>query len=374
MLGGTLWPPAIEGFGTPIMDFEFRCVNCEALLRLREAAAGKRIKCPRCAAMQIAPGGPAPMAEPPQGPRPLRITPPDDEELDLADIPKAPPYRPELTEPPVPVAKLVSSSIATPQKAKTPQQQSGAKLKAMQTPAAKQVPTAKLAPSPTPIAKPAQTPVAKPSPASRPPPAQAPLPPAQAPPPPVAQGLSPLADLDNLLGDQLMSGPSAQGARPAYDFPALPSAPEAAPAPVRRVYSDKPRRRRDASGPMTVLKIPAIAMMLFSGVTAGLLIVNLCMSGYRLYLVLSSEGRFEENQMSAMVAALVTAVVFDLIYVLIHAIIFRAGACMLSGRNYSMARTGAILAAIPCCGVLSFPFGIWAFIMLSMESVKDAFD
>jgi hypothetical protein len=348
---------AQEGFGTPVMEFEFRCVNCEALLRLRGEAAGKRIKCPRCEAVQVAPGGPAPMAEPPQGPRPARITPPDDEELILADIPKPPPYRPELAEPPVPVAKLVSSSSARPQKGKTPPP-STAKPKPPQAPAAKQVPVARLAPPQTSVAKPAQ----------------APLRPAQWVQPPVAQELSPLAALENLRGDALMSGPSIEGVKPAYDFPKLPSEPEPAPTPVRRVYTDKPRRKKGGVDAMTILKIPAIMLMIYSGLMLGLTLLSGIGWIWVTICVASGSPVPFGQQPPDMTIYIFTNIISDLISILVNFVILRGAWCMVSGYDYTSARNGAILAAIPCCGFLCFPFGIWAFIMLSMESVKDAFD
>ncbi len=52
------------------------------------------------------------------------------------------------------------------------------------------------------------------------------------------------------------------------------------------------------------------------------------------------------------------------------------GACMLMLKNYSMARTAAIVAIIPClspCIFLGMPFGIWAVVLLSRPDVRARF-
>jgi hypothetical protein len=43
--------------------------------------------------------------------------------------------------------------------------------------------------------------------------------------------------------------------------------------------------------------------------------------------------------------------------------------------NYGFALTGAIVAMVPCsgCCLLGLPFGIWALVVLSDSSVKEAF-
>jgi hypothetical protein len=54
-------------------------------------------------------------------------------------------------------------------------------------------------------------------------------------------------------------------------------------------------------------------------------------------------------------------------------IIVRGAIYMLSARNYAAAKVGAIVATIPCFGYLAFPFGIWAWIMLANDSIKNSF-
>jgi hypothetical protein len=77
-------------------------------------------------------------------------------------------------------------------------------------------------------------------------------------------------------------------------------------------------------------------------------------------------------------ARMVTQVVFVAIYaaVTIVPILVLVGAIsMLRMRSYAMAKTGAILALMPCtcCFVISLPFGIWGLMVLGDIDVRAAF-
>jgi hypothetical protein len=57
-------------------------------------------------------------------------------------------------------------------------------------------------------------------------------------------------------------------------------------------------------------------------------------------------------------------------------IIAYGGVQMMNGRKYGFAKTSAILSIVPlvsCCFFVSFPFGIWALIVLNKPDVKSFF-
>ncbi len=59
-----------------------------------------------------------------------------------------------------------------------------------------------------------------------------------------------------------------------------------------------------------------------------------------------------------------------------NVVILIAAVQMLRVRKYGLAKTGAILAVIPCIGpclVLGIPFGIWALVTLGKSGVRTAF-
>ncbi len=55
-------------------------------------------------------------------------------------------------------------------------------------------------------------------------------------------------------------------------------------------------------------------------------------------------------------------------------IFIAGGICLALKRNLGLSRTAAILAAIPCCGVCVFPFGIWACVLLFDDRARRDFN
>jgi hypothetical protein len=178
---------------------------------------------------------------------------------------------------------------------------------------------------------------------------------------PPLQSSSPLASLDNFLEEELTAGPSVKAEKPAWEIPTPP----AEPSPPMRSYPSS-NKRRSGSGAMGILKIPAIFMLLFSGLSILGIVINLG----KLLMVMSNGDASMGGDKSSF---LIGYGLGSLIYLIVDVVIIQGALCMLSGSNYDSAKKAAILASIPCCGLLSFPFGIWALIMLSMESVKRNF-
>jgi hypothetical protein len=58
-------------------------------------------------------------------------------------------------------------------------------------------------------------------------------------------------------------------------------------------------------------------------------------------------------------------------------IVIAAAIAMLKLRNFALAKTGAIISVIPCCGpcfVLGLPFGVWALMELNRPAVRNQFE
>jgi hypothetical protein len=288
-----------------------------------EDLAGERVKCPICQACQIAPGRKVPLAEPPKSFR-SRSAPVDDSaELTLADIPPGQAVRSKPAKVPVAKPKPVSPTVASPK------------------------PVASQAASPKPI----ETPPLFPPPLS------------------TSPASSPLASLDSFLEDELTAGPTVHVEKPAWITPLEDSAS----SPAGRGYSSQ-TKKHGSSNAMMILKIPAAIMMLFSGMGLVWCAIYAFSTGMRYYRIMTADAVPDPQVMPILIGTIIGIIVGTLIAVIVHVIIFRGGLCMIRGRHYSLAKQGAIIAAIPICGFFSFPFGIWALIMLNLDSVKRRFD
>jgi hypothetical protein len=70
------------------------------------------------------------------------------------------------------------------------------------------------------------------------------------------------------------------------------------------------------------------------------------------------------------------ALIMPIFNLIACAIIIFGGICMVRAKGIGLARTGAILAVIPCLSpfcILGIPFGIWALIVLADANVKASF-
>jgi hypothetical protein len=301
------------------MAIEFQCDNCDSSLKVPDNSAGKRVKCPQCQVIQTIPiPRQPPIAEPPKKVRTL-------------PSPKAP-----ATAPSTPAPLQAKPVQASPQTKST---------------------------QPSPQSRPAQaTPQAKP--------AKAPL---QTKPAEVIllqpiESPATLSGLDNFLEEELTAGPPVKVDKPAWET----AAPAPQPAPVVRGYSPQPSRGKDSSRSRGILKIPAVILLLFS----GLGMVG-CVGYFSLKIMVLVNSNVPLDTLLSeprIVSTLAGELIGVLIGLIIQITIFRASLAMISSSNHSLAKAGAILACIPCFCPLGFPFAIWALILLSSKSMKRNFD
>jgi hypothetical protein len=112
--------------------------------------------------------------------------------------------------------------------------------------------------------------------------------------------------------------------------------------------------------------VPGIILMILSGITLGLILFNICMT-----VIAITSDNFPMDKVLANSRATGMLAVFFVRYIIgliIQVAIFHGSYCMVSGNNPSAAKTGAILACIPCFSPLGFPFAIWALIVLNRRS------
>ena len=126
------------------------------------------------------------------------------------------------------------------------------------------------------------------------------------------------------------------------------------------------------SAPATALIVTALL-----GIVVNLLIAGLYAIIFVLLLTgsIPSIGSFDQDPMQLLIAygVVVAAAVFGLV---MDVLVLAGAARMKRLESYRFALAASIIAAIPgispCC-LLGVPFGIWAIVVLSDDSVKAAF-
>ena len=120
--------------------------------------------------------------------------------------------------------------------------------------------------------------------------------------------------------------------------------------------------------PATALIVVSIICIVF--ITIALLVSGfLLLSGTAARMQQPSIGMSKETQIAIRMAWSCAILAVNIV-ILVSAIKMRRL------RSYSLAKTGAILAMIPCfgpCYLLGIPFGIWAIIVLNKPGVAEEF-
>ena len=135
---------------------------------------------------------------------------------------------------------------------------------------------------------------------------------------------------------------------------------------------DPPPRRPRRSGRSEVRGMvagPAWALLITAGLTVALIVVFVPID----FFLLSAQRQQAPNA----TAQTLGRIAGSLTMICINGAVFYGALQMLWLQNFSMARSAAILALLPCCGpcyLLGIPFGIWALVVLSKPEVKSAFD
>jgi predicted RNA-binding Zn-ribbon protein involved in translation (DUF1610 family) len=172
-------------------------------------------------------------------------------------------------------------------------------------------------------------------------------------------GLTPLGDLGGLTPlepDPLASpfaGPPARSVNP-YQTP-----------------SYAPRRRSTPS--TAVVTAPAIAMMILTGLTALFMIPYVIVNNIRM-LSAENPGPQGVQAEAFMGGYIIGTIMITLVLLAVYALMFVGAWRMMQLRNWGLALTSAILMLMPCtiCW-LGLPVGIWAIVVLSLQSTRDQF-
>jgi hypothetical protein len=185
--------------------------------------------------------------------------------------------------------------------------------------------------------------------------------------PPLAplESPSPFGMLGALSEGDLAAGVPIQSEKPAWQT--------AAPVPEFESldYSPLAPGKGGSSGSLVFLKIPAVMLMGLSLFTAVAFFIGIVAS----FMALTNakvqvERIFESYEATGVVVGII---VFFIMGFVAQIGIFRAAFYMLLEKKHASAKIGAILASIPLCSPLGFPFGIWALMMLCEKSVKNKF-
>jgi hypothetical protein len=124
--------------------------------------------------------------------------------------------------------------------------------------------------------------------------------------------------------------------------------------------------------PATMVKAPAIAMLITTAVSMAIrgviLLLNLLGTG----LAAAAGGREGIANMVSGAMGVITAI----IALILGGVIIMGSLKMMKLQNHKMAMTAAVLCMIPCvspCCPLTIAFGIWAMVVLNKPEVKAAF-
>jgi hypothetical protein len=172
-----------------------------------------------------------------------------------------------------------------------------------------------------------------------------------------AGGLTPLSDTGGLtpLGSDPLGSPFATGPTPSVN-------PYQAPA-----YRASSRRAAPSRG---VVMAPAIAIMLVVGLSGLVMIPYLIFNTISMIRMRQAIGGAPEE----VIPYGIGAVIGVLIFVGIYGVMFFGAWRMMQFENWGIALTSAILMLFPCtvCWI-GLPIGIWAIVVLSMQSTRDQF-
>jgi tRNA A-37 threonylcarbamoyl transferase component Bud32 len=139
--------------------------------------------------------------------------------------------------------------------------------------------------------------------------------------------------------------------------------------PVPPIPADFEDVRRQVNG-------PAIGLMIASGLTLLILVTLLCGWVYGIVLSRSSASDFAGQPVNLVpmpVAPAPWSYTISLFALLGCNLVTLLGARRMKQlRSYQLAMAGSALAALPC-SVLTFPFGVWALVVLTRREVRDAF-
>lgn len=122
---------------------------------------------------------------------------------------------------------------------------------------------------------------------------------------------------------------------------------------------------------LAALKLPAI--LLISGAAIGVIGGLLCVAS----AIGQATGYLPQQGRAVEPAGMVAAAMLFVFSSIASGVVILGAVKMLQGQGYTLAMTGAIIAIVPCVGpcfaVVSFPFGIWALVVLLRPAVKAAF-
>jgi phage FluMu protein Com len=178
----------------------------------------------------------------------------------------------------------------------------------------------------------------------------------------------PQAETANFIDAELAAGPSLNPGNPAWGNAAPSSDPEPA------FEEEFPRKRKKkTSAKLGSLRAPALGMILMSGFSILVYVSFLGVRCMAAYDYLNTNGPMTDFEGVIFSSSMMGILLGAFTGLIANVIIFRGGWYMIRGINYSLAKRGAIVSAIPVCGILSFPFGIWALILLSNRLVEDQF-
>ena len=115
--------------------------------------------------------------------------------------------------------------------------------------------------------------------------------------------------------------------------------------------------------PTDQLKIPAIFLIIFCVIS----ILNI-LAGPFLKVGMGQQQLGSPEFIGGLVAAVLICV--------LQGVVLMAGVGMLSKKNYSLCKTGAIIACIPICTpciILGIPFAIWSLVLLGKPEIQNSF-
>ena len=115
--------------------------------------------------------------------------------------------------------------------------------------------------------------------------------------------------------------------------------------------------------PADQLKIPAIFLIIFCVIS----ILNI-LAGPFLKVGMGQQQLGSPEFIGGLVAAVLICV--------LQGVVLMAGVGMLSKKNYSLCKTGAIIACIPICTpciILGIPFAVWSLVLLGKPEIQNSF-
>ena len=118
---------------------------------------------------------------------------------------------------------------------------------------------------------------------------------------------------------------------------------------------------------------PAVALIIVAAISAVLLAISFVIN---LFLLLSGAVAVVQNDLMDGTTVLTVRCGIAALVFVTNAITIYGAIQMKNLRNYSMAKTAAVLSVIPClspCYFLGIPFGIWALVTLNNPDVRRRF-